>query len=341
MKRVNKSIIAVLLVLAVLIANKKTTTSKTTTDYYITTTNLNVRAGAGKQYAVSFTLKKGDEVEILSKKKNWYQIRYLEKKGYAHSKYLKYSRTVSDITSYAPSHSFPQTLSYIAIGILAGIALAIGIIIFRKIRDKKLLKTVTGSNRGTRSERNLVLKLLKYGIPAQTIFHDLYIKKDDGGFSQIDLVVIAEVGILVFEVKDYSGWIFGSGNQSQWTKVSAYGRQTYQFYNPIMQNNRHIEELRKKLKYPDNVPFYSIVLFYGDCVLRDISFIPKGTFLTKSNRALAVMEAITTNNDLVQYGDKDEIFWVLKEAVENGESAETRNKHTENIRNMLKQRQDI
>lgn len=100
---------------------------------------------------------------------------------------------------------------------------------------------------------NHLLRLLKYGIPAQTIFHDLYLKKYNGDFSQIDLVVITEVGIIVFEVKDYSGWIFGSGNQSQWTKVLAYGKQKYRFYNPIMQNNEHLGELRKKLKYFDNV----------------------------------------------------------------------------------------
>ena len=43
-------------------------------------------------------------------------------------------------------------------------------VIFRKIRDKKLLETVTKSNRGTRTERDLVLKLLKHGIPAQGDF---------------------------------------------------------------------------------------------------------------------------------------------------------------------------
>ncbi len=61
--------------------------------------------------------------------------------------------------------------------------------VFSKIRNRKLLKSVTKQNRGTKSERDLVLKLLKYGIPAQTIFHDLYLKKHNGNFSQIDLVV--------------------------------------------------------------------------------------------------------------------------------------------------------
>lgn len=85
----------------------------------------------------------------------------------------------------------------------------------RKAQDRELLHTVTESWRGTSSERSLVLLLLKAGIPAQTIFHDLYLNKLYGGFSQIDLVVATSAGVLVFEVKDYSGWIFGKGYQKQ------------------------------------------------------------------------------------------------------------------------------
>ena len=82
--------------------------------------------------------------------------------------------------------------------------------IYSKVRDKKLLRTVTKSNRGTWAERDLVLRLLKHGIPSQNIFQDLYIRKYNGNFSQIDLVAITKIGIIVFEVKDYKGWIFGN-----------------------------------------------------------------------------------------------------------------------------------
>ncbi len=331
MKKVSEVIAAILLVLIVLIANKNRILSTFDTDYYITTADLNVRIGAGTDYSIFFTLQKGDEVEMLSRKDNWYKIRHLEKTGYAYSKYLKYNRTESNTNYYL----FQQIILYIVIGVFTGIILFVSFIIFRKIRDKRLLKTVTESNRGTRSERDLVFKLLKHKIPSQTIFHDLYLKKYTGGFSQIDLVVITEVGIIVFEVKDYSGWIFGSGNQSQWTQVLAYGKQKYRFYNPIMQNNKHILELRKKLKHLDNVPFYSIVLFYGDCVLKDVNFIPDGTFLVKSNRVLEVMKNIMKNNGPIQYSDKNEVFRILKRAVKNGESTENQIQHIENIKDML------
>jgi uncharacterized protein YraI len=339
MRKLSKVITAILLVIIVLIANENILPSATGTDYYIATADLNVRTGAGTEYPIFFTLQKGDEVEILSKNDNWYQIRYIGKKGYAYSEYLKYSKTVSNTNSHSfrptNSHSFQPTISYIVRGILAGIILLVGFIIFRKIRDIKLLKTVTKLNRGTRSERDLTLNLLKHGILAQMIFHDLYLKKYNGGFSQIDLVVITEVGIIVFEVKDYSGWIFGSGNQSNWTQVLAYGKEKYRFYNPIMQNNKHIDELRKKIKPFDNVPFYSIVLFYGNCVLKDINFVPNGIFIVKSNRVLEVMEIITKKNEPFQYSNKDEIVMILKDAVKNGEYTENQIQHIENVKDML------
>lgn len=59
------------------------------TEYYIATKDLNVRTGAGAEYPVTFTLKKGDEVEVLSKDGSWYKVNYFGKVGYAYSKYLE------------------------------------------------------------------------------------------------------------------------------------------------------------------------------------------------------------------------------------------------------------
>jgi hypothetical protein len=202
-------------------------------------------------------------------------------------------------------------------------------------KNEELLETVTKSDRGTRSERDLILTLLKNGISAQAIFHDLYVKKNNGDFSQIDLVVATKVGIIVFEVKDYSGWIFGNGRQSQWTKVLAYGKEKYRFYNPIMQNNTHIAALRKQLIQFEKVPFYSIIAFYGDCELKDVSFVPRGTFIAKSTRVLDVVNAIISDNETANYTDKNEIIKTLRECVKNGVNRETQTKHIENIKDML------
>lgn len=301
------------------------------TDYYIATINLNVRTGAGQGFAVLYTLKQGDEVEFLSKENNWYKIRYSGKTGYAHSKYLKYKRTVSDTREESSQSKSPFAL----IGVLVGLTLLIGLIRKGKNKGKQLFKHLPETGRGTRSERELASMLLAYGIPEQRIFHDLYLEKPQSHFSQIDLVVLTEVGIIVFEVKDYSGWIFGRGNQSQWTKVLNYGKQKYRFYNPIMQNKTHIAELKKQLLQFDHIPFYSIIVFYGDCELREIDFVPNGTFIVKSQRVLEVMSNILRDNKTVQYTNEDEIVRVLKEAVAKGDIIENKLQHNENIKDML------
>jgi hypothetical protein len=230
---------------------------------------------------------------------------------------------------------FEENKKFLMWIIISTVLFIVLIPLFRKIRDNQLLKTVTKQNRGTKTEKDLVLRLLKHKIPAQTIFHDLYVKKNNGEFSQIDLVVATKVGIVVFEVKDFSGWIFGNGHQANWTTVLAYGKRKYRFYNPIMQNNKHIEVLRNQLKQFENIPFYSIIVFYGDCILKDVSFVPNETFLVKSNRVFEVLEIIMKNNEPAKYTNKKEVVQVFKEAVNNGESMETQIQHIENIEDMM------
>lgn len=200
-------------------------------------------------------------------------------------------------------------------------------------QNKELIQSVTSLSRGTASEQHLILTLLKSGIHPQAIFHDLYIAKNDGKFSQIDLVVATRVGIIVFEVKDFSGWIYGKGNQTKWTQVLAYGNEKYRFYNPFMQNNTHIKQLHQKLK--ENVPFYSVIVFYGNSELQDISFIPKGTFVTKWYRVVEVVNTIIQENPLASYKDKHKVVEILKDAVTNGNMLETEIQHVENIKDML------
>lgn len=225
--------------------------------------------------------------------------------------------------------------NFILCSVIGIVILVVIIRLIRKIRDRKLLKTVTSLNRGTKSERHLVLQLLKHGIPAQTIFHDLCIEKKNGEFSQIDIVVATTEGIIIFEVKDYSGWIFGNGNYSHWTKVLAYGKKKYRFYNPIKQNKNHIETLRNQLRQFENIPFFSIIVFYGDCELKEINFVPKGTFLVKFPRIFEVLKLIKTNNVAAPYTNKKEIVGILKQAVLKGESLSNQEKHIENINDML------
>ena len=204
----------------------------------------------------------------------------------------------------------------------------------RRKRERELISSVTSLDRGTSSEKSLILQLLKSGIPPVTIYHDLIIKKDNDKYSQIDLVLVTSEGIIVFEVKNYSGWIFGSGNNTNWTQVLSYGKRKYKFYNPIKQNQNHIIQLRKTLKQFEKIPFFSVIVFFGDCELKEINYVPKGTYLVKSHRVFEVLNLIK-DEDYTQYTNKREVVDKLKELVSLGENTDYQKQHIENIKDMV------
>lgn len=210
---------------------------------------------------------------------------------------------------------------------------AVSIFVYTEFKDRELLKTVTNLNRGTKSERKMVLKILKSGIKPSAIYHDLYLNNENGKYSQIDLVVATKVGIIVFEVKEYRGWIFGTEIQKYWTQILAYGKRKYKFYNPILQNKKHIEDL-KKFYHFDNIPVFSMIVFFGDCELKSSIDLPSKTFLTKSNKVMKIFNEILESNQPAIYQNKWEIANLLKQAVNNGESSIIIEKHTGNIQKL-------
>lgn len=209
----------------------------------------------------------------------------------------------------------------------------VSIFIYTEFKDRELLKTVTNLNRGTKSERKMVLKILKSGIKSTAIFHDIYLNNGNGKYSQLDLVVATKVGIVVFEVKEYGGWIFGTENQINWTQILAYGKRKYKFYNPILQNKKHVDDL-KKFYHFDNIPVFSIIVFFGNCEFKNLIDLPSRTFLTKSNKVINTFNEILENNQPAKYENKWEIASLLKQAVRNGENSIIREKHIENIQKL-------
>lgn len=199
------------------------------------------------------------------------------------------------------------------------ICLIAGIVYYAYIKQKerKLIEQVTSTARGEWSERRVVLKLLKAGINPKAIFHDLYIQKPSGEYTQVDVAVATKAGIIVFEVKDYSGWIFGGEHQRYWTQVLAYGREKHRFYNPVMQNAGHIHAIRQCLPKNPGIPIYSVIVFFGSSVFKNVTCNADNTFIIypRSIRQVVAEILMQPNAD---YGDKYEIMDVFTKAVQNG-----------------------
>ena len=104
-------------------------------------------------------------------------------------------------------------------------------------------------NKGQFGEYATEFALSNYNIDGNFfIFQNLYVPYKN--FScEIDILMLHEKGIFVFESKNYSGWIFGTLNQQHWTQTFKSG-QKFQFYNPIKQNNTHIKALSTLFQLP-------------------------------------------------------------------------------------------
>ena len=83
-----------------------------------------------------------------------------------------------------------------------------------------------------------------------------------GRTTEIDLLLIHETGLYVFEVKHYKGTIYGKMEDPQWTQYFR-TEPNHPFYNPVLQNNWHIEQLQKLCP---GLPIRSYIVFTRDDV---------------------------------------------------------------------------
>ena len=123
-----------------------------------------------------------------------------------------------------------------------------------------ILRTPTG--KGWLGETIIKIAIGKNGYDEKKnhyVIHDLIIEVAPGKTSQIDHIVINQNGIFVIETKNYSGRIYGTETQHEWTQVLQYGKIKNRFYNPVKQNATHIYRLEKLLE--TNLPIYSVVVF--------------------------------------------------------------------------------
>lgn len=111
--------------------------------------------------------------------------------------------------------------------------------------------------RGKRGE-NRVKRIIGKTIENEQYVINNLILANEGKTSQIDHIVINKRGVFVIETKNYSGEIYGSENQREWTQVLAYGNVKNKLYNPLKQNATHVYNIKKII---GKIPVHSVVVF--------------------------------------------------------------------------------
>lgn len=125
-------------------------------------------------------------------------------------------------------------------------------------------------DKGKAGEYAIYKQLQDYLLTGGKFLFNAYIIKDNNRTTELDVMLIHTCGIIVFESKNYSGWIYGKEDEDNWTETFAKGRYTQKvsFYNPILQNKNHIKALRDVIK--EDIPIFNIIVFSDRCNLSGI-----------------------------------------------------------------------
>lgn len=142
---------------------------------------------------------------------------------------------------------------------------------YKQITHNSLLNVYF--DKGKRGEYLLYRHLRDTFKDARWLFN-VYLPREDGRTTEIDVMMIHTSGIYVFESKNYSGWIFGSQDRERWVqciKPDEYARvKKYYFLNPLIQNHIHVKYLKAILPLELQQNIYPIVVFGNQCKLRNV-----------------------------------------------------------------------
>ncbi len=118
----------------------------------------------------------------------------------------------------------------------------------------------------------LVFSELYKNIPGNCkILMNLEIPVPGSGKTEIDLLLIHETGLYVFEIKHYKGTIYGNDTDAVWTQYFRTAKNSV-FKNPVLQNGYHVRALMDL--FP-TLPIYSFVVFTNDdCDIKVTSYNP-------------------------------------------------------------------
>ena len=206
-----------------------------------------------------------------------------------------------------------------------------------KVFKKSKYKEVSGNNfketlhnKGNYGEFEIFHSLEKINAHIK-ILSNLYIPKEDGTFTEVDLVLLSRTGIYVIESKNYKGNISGDENDRYWAQ-SFRTRKKYKFYNPILQNNGHIKAIKSLLKIEDPDIFKSYIVFGNDCNLEnvnisseDIKIVKRYYLYNEIEKEIKESEKKVSVEELYRYYNKllafihadDNIKRIHKDSIEN------------------------
>lgn len=223
---------------------------------------------------------------------------------------------------------------YIAIPAIGGL-IAVGIHYYKIVQYKKTAYykithneyEYTMSDVGRRGEYILFREMSRLENDGAQFLFNLYIPRENGHTTEIDMLMIYRGEVFVFENKNYGGWIFGKASDVYWTQSLKKGRraQKEKFYNPIMQNATHIKYLRHLVG--DGVKINSVIVFSDRAVLKRIECGNNSAVITQTHN---VLNYVKTKQYSDEINNTEKIYQILYQYTQVSE--EVKREHINHLR---------
>ena len=162
------------------------------------------------------------------------------------------------------------------------------------------------------------------------IMTNLYIPQKDGSTTEIDIIMIAQTGIYVFESKNYGGWIFGNEKSQYWTQTFPNGQKQW-FYNPVSQNKGHINVLKSILEIKNDDFFKSFIIFSERCTLKKVNISsPNLVVLKRNDLRKTIKKEIEAASNLISVSEVNQLaLWLKKYTLVDEEVKKAQIKHVQ------------
>ena len=198
-----------------------------------------------------------------------------------------------------------------------------------------IVHTKSSTMKGIKGERQVARVTKHCYRDSDRILYNLYLPWNNGSTAEIDELVISKSGIYVFEVKNYSGWIFGNQRDECWTQDLPKGysgkSEKNRFLNPIIQNDYHIRCLKNIIGKYNNVSIHSIIVFSDKCAFKNIAYDSNCTSIIHRKELRHYLSSIRASyEDALDQDEIDSIYNMLRSSSVNGK--EVKSQHIKAIK---------
>jgi hypothetical protein len=196
-------------------------------------------------------------------------------------------------------------------------AVVIGLILLCNVAYMLLSRKYSILNSGLRGEKQLY-KTVKKLSGNNIIFRNLPVRYKSGR-SELDLLVINHRGIIIIEVKNHSGTIYGNWKEDKWTQKKYYrdGKVTStEMDNPIKQMRRQRDIVKSILKAAGEDVWIDSVLYFSSPNAKLRLTLRESDYVFSGSRELMHFLENYSSGEVISMSRMKKIAEILKSAAD-------------------------